>query len=74
MRPHSVECGKRQSCRGDDGEVAGESWYLACAAQEGPTVTETYRKRAWIEAQNRDLKSGGGGQIHHCHLATARAD
>jgi len=59
-------------CLAHLGAVAGESWYLACAAQEGPTVTENYRKRAWIEAQNRDLKSGGGCRIHHCHLATAQ--
>lgn len=58
-------------CLAHLGEVNGQPWYLACAAEEGPTVVEGYRKRVWIEEQNRDLKSGGC-QIHHCHLATAQ--
>jgi hypothetical protein len=58
-------------CLAHLGEVRGEPWYLACAAEEGPRVVENYRKRPWIEEQNRDLKRGGC-QIHHSHLATAR--
>jgi hypothetical protein len=58
-------------CLAHLGEVNGEAWYLACAAEEGPTVVESYRKRVWIEEQNRDqqerrlpdspLPSGHGG-------------
>ena len=58
-------------CLAHLGEVNGEPWYLACAAEEGPTVVGSYRRRAWIEEQNRDLKSGACG-ITHCRLATAQ--
>jgi hypothetical protein len=58
-------------CLAHLGQVNGQPWYLACAAAEGPTVVQNYRKRVWIEEQNRDLKSGGC-RIHYCHLATAR--
>src|SRR5262249_42369497 len=32
--------------------------YLACASEDVAIALGLYRKRAWVESQNRDLKSG----------------
>lgn len=45
-------------CLAHLGEVSGAALYLACAAEDRDLAVRDYGKRAWIEQQNRDLKSG----------------
>src|SRR5207247_4890794 len=57
-------------CLANLGVVGGQPWYLACAAAECEFAVAGYRKRMWVEEQNRDLKSGC--QLTHSHLGTAQ--
>jgi hypothetical protein len=45
-------------CLANLGEVGGASLYLACAPEDVAVALDQYRKRAWVEQQNRDLKTG----------------
>lgn len=56
-------------CIANLGEVGGASLYLACAAEDLAVAVGDYRKRAWVEQQNRDLKTG----FLWCHARLATA-
>jgi hypothetical protein len=45
-------------CLANVGEVGSTPLYLACAADDRTLAVGEYRKRAWVEQQNRDLKTG----------------
>jgi hypothetical protein len=55
-------------CIANLGEVGGVSLYLACAAEDLALAVADYGKRAWVEQQNRDLKTGF--LWRHARLAT----
>jgi hypothetical protein len=56
-------------CIANLGEVGGAPLYLACAAEDLALAVGNYRKRAWVEQQNRDLKTG----FLWCHARLATA-
>jgi hypothetical protein len=45
-------------CLAHVGELGSRPLYLACASEDRALAVGEYRKRAWVEQQNRDLKSG----------------
>lgn len=50
-------------CLANVGEVGGTPIYLACLPPDCPLALAVYRKRAWVEEQNRDVK-------HAFHMKT----
>lgn len=50
-------------------EQEGQPMYLACVPEDCPIAVPVYGQRAWVEEQNRDLKSSF--QMHRLHLRSA---
>lgn len=56
-------------CLANLGDIEGTTVYLACVPEDCPLALPVYGKRAWVEEQNRDLKSAF--HLRTLHLRSA---